>query len=71
MLAYTIKLHPGAFKARTPLNAARSFNSLLFLFFSSFDSWMFVVNMEVQYDMWPCNPVHLLYLNFIPGYERD
>ncbi len=23
MLAYTIKAHPGAFKARTPLNAAR------------------------------------------------
>ncbi len=25
MLAYTIKAHPGAFKARTPLNAARFF----------------------------------------------
>ncbi len=30
MLAYTIKAHPGAFKARTPLNAARSFNYYYF-----------------------------------------
>ncbi len=30
-LAFTIKAHPDALKARTPLNAARSFNLLLLL----------------------------------------
>ncbi len=35
MLAYTIKAHPGAFKARTPLNAARSFNYYYYYYYSA------------------------------------
>ncbi len=34
--AYTIKAHPDALKARTPLNAARSFNVIYNRYFFSF-----------------------------------
>ncbi len=45
MLAYTIKAHPGAFKARTPLNAARSFNYYYYYYYYYYYS---AVKLNVQ-----------------------